>query len=54
VDHPEIAIAVFVEHGQHGGSAAAPVARKAIEAYFLNKKKIPNASKPAAEPENAR
>jgi len=53
VDHPEIAIAVFVEHGQHGGSAAAPIARKAIEAYFLNKKKIPDASRAVAEPEKA-
>ncbi|MCC6346042.1 MAG: penicillin-binding protein 2 [Nitrospirales bacterium] len=34
VDAPEIALAVFVEHGGHGGSAAAPVAKKAIEAYF--------------------
>jgi len=34
VEKPEIAIAVFVEHGGHGGSAAAPIARKAIEAYL--------------------
>ncbi|MBZ0157108.1 MAG: penicillin-binding protein 2 [Alphaproteobacteria bacterium] len=34
VDVPEIALAVFVENGGHGGSAAAPVAKKAIEAYF--------------------
>ncbi len=30
--HPQIAIAVFVEHGGHGGSAAAPVAAAIIEA----------------------
>jgi len=31
---PEIAVAVVVEHGGHGGGAAAPVARKIIDAYF--------------------
>lgn len=35
VEKPEIALAVFVEHGGHGGSAAAPIAKKAIEAYLL-------------------
>jgi penicillin-binding protein 2 len=35
VDKPEIAMSVLVEHGGHGGSAAAPIAKKAIEAYFL-------------------
>jgi len=39
VDKPEIALSVFVEHGGHGGSTAAPLAKKAIEAYFLNKAK---------------
>ena len=34
VDNPEIAVAVFVEHGGHGGSAAAPIARNVIEKYF--------------------
>lgn len=37
-DNPEIAIAVVVEHGGHGSSAAAPVARKIIDAYFQQKK----------------
>jgi penicillin-binding protein 2 len=32
--HPEIAVVVIVEHGGHGGAAAAPVARKIIDAYF--------------------
>ncbi len=31
---PKIAVAVLVEHGGHGGSAAAPVARKVIEEYL--------------------
>lgn len=33
VTAPEIAVAVVVEHAGHGGSAAAPVARRVIEAY---------------------
>jgi penicillin-binding protein 2 len=33
-DRPEIAMSVFVEHGGHGGTAAAPIAKQAIEAYF--------------------
>ena len=34
VDHPKIAVAVLVENGGHGGSAAAPVARAVMDAYF--------------------
>lgn len=34
VDRPEIAVAVVVEHAGHGGSVAAPVARRVIDAYF--------------------
>lgn len=37
-DHPKIVVAVLVEHGGHGGSTAAPLAKKVFEAY-LNKKK---------------
>ena len=32
--NPEIAVTVLVEHGLHGGSGAAPVARRVLEAYF--------------------
>ncbi len=35
VQKPQIALSVIVEHGGHGGSASAPIAKKAIEAYFL-------------------
>ncbi len=38
VDKPEIALSVFVEHGGHGGSAAAPIAKRAIEAYLVKPK----------------
>jgi penicillin-binding protein 2 len=33
-DNPQIAVAVIVEHGSHGSSAAAPVAKAMYEAYF--------------------
>lgn len=33
-EDPEILVVVFVEGGGHGGSVAAPVARKIFEAYF--------------------
>lgn len=31
---PEIAIAIIVEHGQHGGSAAGPIAKQIFNHYF--------------------
>ncbi len=34
VENPEIAVVVLVEHGGHGGSVAAPLARRVIESYF--------------------
>lgn len=33
-DNPEITVAVFAEHGCHGGSGAAPIVRDVIHAYF--------------------
>lgn len=36
-ERPEIAVVVLVEHGGHGGSAAAPLAKKVIERYFSMK-----------------
>lgn len=33
-DDPEIAVSVIVEHGGHGGSTAAPIAKSVIETYF--------------------
>ncbi|MDD5435162.1 MAG: penicillin-binding transpeptidase domain-containing protein, partial [Nitrospira sp.] len=38
VDVPKITVSVLVEHGGHGGSAAAPVAKKIIEEYFKDSK----------------
>ena len=39
--NPEIAVAVIVENAGHGGSVAAPIARKILEAYFEEKAKQP-------------
>ncbi len=33
-DNPQLAVAVLVEHGGHGGSAAAPIARKIFETWI--------------------
>jgi penicillin-binding protein 2 len=38
---PRIAFAVVVEHGGHGGSAAAPVARKVLEVFFAEEGTAP-------------
>ena len=35
VEDPQIAIAVVVENGGHGGSVAAPIARKVMDSYLL-------------------
>jgi penicillin-binding protein 2 len=48
-DHPQIAIAAIVEHGGHGGSAAAPGVREVMEKFFaLYPAGLP--APPAAEP----
>lgn len=36
-DHPELAIAVVVEHGGHGGHTAAPVAKRIIDRFFARR-----------------
>ncbi|HJV66163.1 MAG TPA: penicillin-binding protein 2 [Geomonas sp.] len=46
-EKPEIAVAVIVEHGEHGGSAAAPIAGRMLKAYFEQKGVI---KKPVARP----
>jgi penicillin-binding protein 2 len=45
-DNPKIVIAVMVENGGHGGSTAAPIARKVIDYWLLGK--LPAAPAPAA------
>ncbi|NVN90333.1 MAG: penicillin-binding protein 2 [Desulfuromonadales bacterium] len=49
-DKPEIAVAVVVEHGEHGGSAAAPIAGRILKAW-LDTKKPPQ--KPAQQRNSA-
>ena len=36
-EHPKIALAVLVENGGHGGTTAAPIARKVFDYYLLGK-----------------
>lgn len=36
-EKPEIALAVLVEHGGHGGSAAAPIAQRVMAEYFKDR-----------------
>jgi penicillin-binding protein 2 len=36
-EHPQIALAVLVENGGHGGGSAAPIARKVMDYYLLGK-----------------
>jgi len=35
VENPQIALAVIVENGEHGGSAAGPIARKMFDEYIV-------------------
>jgi len=37
VDDPRIVVSVFVEHGGHGSTAAAPIAGKIIETFYKSK-----------------
>jgi penicillin-binding protein 2 len=51
-EKPEIAVAVLVEHGVHGGSAAAPIAGRMLRTYFegkgVIKKPVPKPAGPGA------
>jgi penicillin-binding protein 2 len=52
-DQPRIALAVIVENGGWGASAAAPIARKVLDAYLLGadgKLKPPDAANPNLPP----
>lgn len=40
-EEPKIALAVLVENGGHGGSTAAPIARKVMDYYLLGKEPKP-------------
>ena len=52
VEKPEIVVAVFLEHGGHGGSAAGPIAREIVAAHLMpgaQKTPLPPPAMPAAE-----
>ncbi len=49
ISDPQVAVAVFVEHGGHGSDAAAPVAKKIFEAYFQDRKIPPYEAPPFAK-----
>ncbi len=50
-DDPKIVVAVLVENGGHGGSTAAPIARKVFDYWLLGK--LPAVSPPVAPTEEA-
>ncbi|MBU4408003.1 MAG: penicillin-binding protein 2, partial [Proteobacteria bacterium] len=52
-ENPEIAITVLVEHGQHGGSAAGPVAKAVFKRYFELKNGTPENPAEAPPPSPA-
>jgi penicillin-binding protein 2 len=52
VNHPQIAVAVIIENGRHGGSVAAPIARIILDSYLL-KQRLSVTPLPAASNEQA-
>ncbi|MEN8213484.1 MAG: penicillin-binding protein 2 [Pseudomonadota bacterium] len=51
-DNPRIAVSVIVEHGGHGGSTAAPIARRIMDAYLLEESIETEQQATAEEQEN--
>ncbi len=49
-ENPEIAVAVIVEHGGHGGSAAAPIVRQIIDTYNKYYPQNPSEEEPQEAP----
>jgi penicillin-binding protein 2 len=49
VENPQIAVAVLVEHGGHGGEAAAPMAKKVFEKYIELQKQVTDKQQARAE-----
>ena len=49
-EDPKIALAVIVENGGHGGSAAGPIARKVMDYYLLGKLPVLETSVDASKP----
>jgi penicillin-binding protein 2 len=53
VEAPEVALAVIIEHGGHGGSVAAPVTARWLKAYFAGQAAADSAANPAAAGDSA-
>lgn len=51
-EHPTIAVAILVENGGHGGSAAAPIARAVFDYYILGLTAPAGPSPAEEEPDN--
>lgn len=51
VDNPQVAVAVIVENGGHGSSAAAPIARKVMDQVVLGRSIAVAAPKPTEDDE---
>jgi penicillin-binding protein 2 len=49
VEAPEIVVSVLVEHGGHGGSAAAPIAQRVLARYFEKQRERAGEALAAAE-----
>ena len=47
--NPEVAIVVLIEHGGHGGDAAAPMAKKLYEKYIGMQKQVTDKQQARAE-----
>ncbi len=52
-DDPKIALAIIVENGGHGGSVAAPIARKLMDYYLLGKEDMSNTNTAATAVQQA-
>jgi len=48
-EHPEVVVVVLVEHGGHGGSTAAPIAKQILERFFEIKKQKDDRQKIASK-----
>ena len=48
IDNPRIAIAVIAEHGGSGGAVAAPITRQVLDAYLLDRIKLPSGYRTAS------
>ena len=49
-DTPSVAVAVLVEHGMHGASAAAPVAKAVVQTMFNKEEKEIKSARQAPPP----